>query len=30
MDRDKIRKSVHMLLEGLGIDIEKEHFRKNT
>jgi len=27
LDRDKIQKSIHMLLEGLGIDVEKEHFR---
>ena len=28
MDKDKIRKSIHLLLEGLGIDSEKEHFQK--
>ena len=28
MDRDKVRQSVSMLLEGLGIDTKKEHFRK--
>ena len=28
MDSEKVRKSICMLLEGLGIDREKEHFKK--
>ena len=27
MDREKVRKSVYMLLEGLGINSDKEHFK---
>ncbi len=28
LDREKVRKGICMLLEGLGIDIEEEHFQK--
>ena len=28
MDKDKLRQSVQMLLEALGVDLENHHFRK--